>query len=72
LQTDSVGGDLDLKLQELDQEIEHFREQNARLQEMQKDCEAALARVNGQIEGFERRKEEERKEFNLWMERERE
>jgi hypothetical protein len=38
---------------------------------MQKNCEAALARVNGEIEGFEKRKEAEIREFESWKAKER-
>lgn len=62
---------LEKKVQELDREIEAFKQQNEALSAVQRDCEAQLARVNRQIEDFERRKDSETRDFEDWKARER-
>lgn len=54
------------KVQELEFEIEKFKLEKAKVQELQRQYEEQLARVTLEIEDFENRKGQELEEIQAW------
>lgn len=57
---------MDLRIKELEVEIERFKQEKAKVTELQMEYEAQLERVTKEIEAFEDRKAQELEEIQLW------
>ena len=63
---DECGSQLDLKIKELEIEIERFKQEKNKVTELQKEYEASLERVTKEIEEFEDLKAQELEEIQQW------